>query len=635
VNIHASDRHALAGTRPWLANRDYAPETARLLAEAEDWLPVLRELGLSGSDLRKVVLNAEAGRTSFLSALIDSGLASEHDLTQAMAAVAGADFVEKSSRRILAADADCEAELAKANPLIEAEIGESSQTVTMLLAPRDIAPLELEELVVSAKRHGRRIALLTPTELRRALIQRIAPRLTTMATQGLVDWRPDLSARDRFSPRQAFGAGVYLMLLAMLFAFVPLAVWIGMHLFSTAFFFSCSGIKAAAAIAYVRRKPAVWTLPRDTSELPVYSVLVALHREAEVVPQLLVALGKIVWPRDKLEIKLVCEADDRETIDAIRAHNPRSFVEIIEVPPSRPRTKPKALRFAMALTTGEFIVLYDAEDRPHPGQLLESYARFRSVGSKVVCLQAPLQVTNGARSVLARMFAFEYAGLFRAVLPWLAARRQVLPLGGTSNHFRRAALEEIGSWDPHNVTEDADVGVRLFRSGYRAETITLPTLEAAPEEISVWVPQRTRWLKGWLQTWLVHMRQPSALLGEVGLSSFLLVQVLLAGMFFSALLHPIIFMTAIGYSVWSLMGFPLASWQLWLLAVDYAILLFSYATFLLLGWRTLSLSERAGFPVVVLMTPAYWLLTSYAAWLALIEFVRHPHRWNKTPHRPG
>lgn len=217
----------------------------------------------------------------------------------------------------------------------------------------------------------------------------------------------------------------------------------------------------------------------------------------------------------------------------------------------------------------------------------------------------------------------------------MADRHQVLPLGGTSNHFRRGALEDIGSWDPHNVTEDADVGVRLVRCGYRAATIALPTLEAAPEELRVWIPQRTRWLKGWLQTWLVHMRRPAALLAEVGLPTFMLIQILLAGMFFSALLHPVIFLSAIVYSILPMLGMPLSAWQVWLLGLDWAILLFSYGVFLLLGWRSLTIKERVGFPAVVLLTPAYWLLISYAAWLAAIEFIRHPHRWNKTPHKPG
>lgn len=636
MNVQTEYIAASAIDRPWLSLGDYDADTARLLAETQDWLPALRHLGLSGEGMRRVFLQARTGGTSFLSALIESGLYSQEALTRALAAASGLEFASScSASRILGSDDDCLAELAKANPVATVEAAEATQATTTLLGPQDIAPPELLALAASSRRGRRRIALVPPGALRSALVARVSQRLTFYATNGLLDERPDLSARYRISPNQGFLAGLAAASLIVLFWSFPVPLFVSIHLVSTMFFLSCSGLKALCALSAGRLRPARWELPADASRLPVYSVLVALHREAEVVPQLLTALGRIVWPRDRLEIKLVCEADDRATIDAIRAHNPRGFVEIVEVPPSLPRTKPKALRFAMALTTGDFIVLYDAEDRPHPGQLVEAYTRFRSADPRVVCLQAPLHVTNAGRSVLARMFAFEYAGLFRSVLPWLAARAQVLPLGGTSNHFRRAALEEIGSWDPHNVTEDADVGVRLCRFGYRAETITLPTLEAAPEELRVWLPQRTRWLKGWLQTWLVHMRHPVNLLAEVGPVSFLLVQILLAGMFFSALLHPVIFLSAIAYSVMPLLGFSLAQWQLWLLGVDCAVLLFSYAVFVLLGWRSLTFRERTGLPLIVAMTPVYWLLTSYAAWLAAMEFIRHPHRWNKTPHKPG
>lgn len=622
--------------RPWQLWRDYAPETARLLSEAEDWLPVLRQLGISGADFRAVVKQAAASNSTFQAALIESGLVGEVDLTRAVAETMDATFVDNVlPENLRGADNECIKELGKPNPIALAELEGNGQRLTTLIGPNTVPLHELKHLAFTARRQRRRLALLTPTSLRRAIADRVSSRLTAVATQGLFDWRPDLSARHRVTPYQGFMAGSGLILLAWLFWEEPVAMFIAVHVLALVFFLSCSLVRAAAAFSPRRRKPTKPHKPDAPSEMPVYSVLVALYREADVVPQLLVALGRLEWPRDRLEVKLVCEADDRATIDAIRALNPRSFVEIIEVPPSLPRTKPKALRYAMAMTSGEFVVLYDAEDRPHPQQLLEAYGRFRSEDLNLACLQAPLTITNHARALLARMFAFEYAGLFRTMLPWLADCRQMLPLGGTSNHFRRAALEEVGSWDPHNVTEDADVGVRLARCGYRTGTINLPTLESAPEQLRVWLPQRTRWLKGWLQTWLVHMRHPSQLLADLGLGSFLLAQVLLAGMFFSALLHPIIFGSAIVYAIMSLIGMSLATWQLWLIAADWAILLFSYGVFLFLGWRSQTLRERAGFPVVVALTPFYWLLISYAAWLAAMEFIRYPHRWNKTPHKPG
>lgn len=232
-------------------------------------------------------------------------------------------------------------------------------------------------------------------------------------------------------------------------------------------------------------------------DLPVYSVLVALYKEAEVVPDLLVGLGLLAWPRSKLEIKLVCEQDDAETIAAINVHPLRSFVEVILVPPSLPRTKPKALAYALRLSRGELIVLYDAEDRPHPMQLAEAWQRFQTAGRDLACLQAPLEIANRQENIIANMFGFEYAALFRGLLPWLADNRITLPLGGTSNHFCRDVLEEIGGWDPYNVTEDADVGLRLARHGYRCETLSCPTREQAPADFASWHRQRVRWFKGW------------------------------------------------------------------------------------------------------------------------------------------
>src|SRR5690606_15621773 len=199
-------------------------------------------------------------------------------------------------------------------------------------------------------------------------------------------------------------------------------------------------------LGFRKRQSAAPVEAENTQDMPVYTVLVALYKEAAVVPELLVSLSRLVWPRAKLEIKLVCESDDHETLAAIRALDLRSYVEVVEVPVSLPRTKPKALSYALPLSTGDYVVIFDAEDRPHPYQLVEAWHRFRVSNENLACLQAPLVVTNGNASWLARMFAFEYSALFTIVLPWLARQRLVLPLGGTSNHFRRSALEEAGGW---------------------------------------------------------------------------------------------------------------------------------------------------------------------------------------------
>ena len=185
---------------------------------------------------------------------------------------------------------------------------------------------------------------------------------------------------------------------------------------------------------------------------------------------------------------------------ATRVLRGRLGYEIVVVPQGGPRTKPKALSFALPLARGEFVTVYDAEDRPHPGQLREAHATFATAGPELACVQASLVIDNASAGWLPLMFAVEYAALFDGLLPTLAAHAMPLPLGGTSNHFRRAALEAVGGWDPFNVTEDADLGLRFARFGYRALTMPLATHEDAPVTFRAWLNQRTRWFKGWMQT---------------------------------------------------------------------------------------------------------------------------------------
>lgn len=612
----------------------YTPETGRLLKEIEHWLPILRRLNIDGTSLNRIAWRAKNNGASFKAELLADGAVSEAEFYQALADEAGVLFLSTVDQKTLVGrDRDLVAELGRPNLRVLARFSGETEPATLLIAPQEIDFKRLQRLRDGGSELKSRIAIVAPSVLRAALMTRVHDQLTRSATHGLFDWRPDMSARFITYAWQAFLVGLFVAALPPLFWLFPVFTFIALHIGALLFFTACGILKMLAVAAtetLVDQK-----LIDDDDDKPVYSILVALYQEAEIAPQLLVALSKIVWPRHRLEIKLICERDDIATLRAIRAHQLRSFVEVIEVPPSLPRTKPKALRYALPLTCGEFIVIYDAEDRPHPYQLLQAWQRFRQGDAHLACLQAPLEITNGSRALLARMFAVEYAGLFRGVLPWLSGLNQVFPLGGTSNHFRRAALEDSGGWDPHNVTEDADLGVRLARHRYRAETITLPTFEAAPDSFAEWRPQRTRWLKGWLQTWLVHMRYPYGLMRDLGPVSFMLVQVLLAGMAFSIILHPIIFLTAIAYSAMALVGISLADWQIVLLSLDFGGLAFSYFAFLWLGWKTVGRRQRAGFWQVVLATPIYWMMLSYAGWCAVWELVCHPHRWNKTPHKAG
>jgi cellulose synthase/poly-beta-1,6-N-acetylglucosamine synthase-like glycosyltransferase len=271
----------------------------------------------------------------------------------------------------------------------------------------------------------------------------------------------------------------------------------------------------------------------------------------------------------------------------------------------------------------------------HRHQLREAYARFLSTPPEVACLQAPLIIANASEGWLPGLFALEYSGLFRRLLPYLARRHQPMPLGGTSNHFRIDVLRKVGAWDPYNVTEDADLGMRLYRLGYRAETLTRYTVEDAPTERSVWIGQRTRWFKGWMQTWLVLMRHPIQLTAELGWRGTIMFHVLVTGMLVSALGHPLI-LFFIAMTMWHLASAPHAEpWEVALFVIDWFNVIFAYTVFVRLGWYAMEDSERRRVGMIWRYVPFYWMLMSLAAWKAAVELRRKPYFWNKTPHKPS
>lgn len=237
---------------------------------------------------------------------------------------------------------------------------------------------------------------------------------------------------------------------------------------------------------------------RDDRELPIYTVVCALYREAAVVEELVGAIRALDYPPEKLDVKFVLEADDHGTRRALLDLNLGPPFEIIVAPPIGPRTKPKALNVALPLARGAFTVVYDAEDKPEPDQLRRALDAFRKGGKRLACVQASLTIDNTADNWLAGMFTANYAGQFDVFLRGLATLSLPFPLGGSSNHFRTTALRKAGGWDSYNVTEDADLGIRLYRLGYRAAAIASTTYEEAPARFVPWLKQRTRWYKGWM-----------------------------------------------------------------------------------------------------------------------------------------
>jgi cellulose synthase/poly-beta-1,6-N-acetylglucosamine synthase-like glycosyltransferase len=300
------------------------------------------------------------------------------------------------------------------------------------------------------------------------------------------------------------------------------------------------------------------------------------------------------------------------------------------VPQGSPRTKPKALNYALQFCRGRLLTIYDAEDVPEPNQLRTVALEFSRADEKLACLQAQLTFYNPNENWLTRQFTAEYATLFGLMLPALASFDLPLPLGGTSNHFRTSILRKIGGWDPYNVTEDADLGVRLARLGFRTGVIESLTYEEANTQLVNWLRQRARWIKGFMQTWLVHMRNPVRTASELGATGFWTLQSFTAGVFLSALFHPFL----IAITIWLfIVNPPHASLPATALAgLNLEVFVLGYGVAMLAGIKALRRQGKKGGWFTVATMPVYWLLISIAAWLALWQFIFSPFQWNKTEH---
>jgi cellulose synthase/poly-beta-1,6-N-acetylglucosamine synthase-like glycosyltransferase len=517
---------------------------------------------------------------------------------------------------------------AVAGGLLPLTIGEE---FCLAVAPRGAAVRQIIRLIAGDPDLTRKFRFTSAERLTRFVLRYGARRIGAKATEHLKATWPKLSAAPR-SRRGSMALVAVIALLALVtFLMAPTPTFLISQVLLTSIFLAWLTLRLAGAfIPLPKREPAIAL--RD-DELPVYTIIAALYREAASVGGLLGALEAFKYPPEKLDVKLVIEADDRETRAAIAACQSRIPIEVITAPAVGPRTKPKALNVALPFARGTFTVIYDAEDRPEPDQLRRALQTFRATGTDLACVQAALSIDNTRDGWLARIFTAEYAGQFDVFLPGIAALHLPLPLGGSSNHFRTATLHKLGGWDPYNVTEDADLGMRLARFGYRADVIGSTTYEEAPARFGPWLRQRTRWFKGWMQTWLVHMREPRRLLRELGLGGFLAFQLIVGGNVLAALVHPL-FMAGFAYSL--AIGAPMwkgAGAEGAILAVFYgASLLVGYFTSVFLGWIGLARRGLLSNAWVLLATPVHWLLLSLAAWRAAYQLVVAPYAWEKTEH---
>ena len=457
------------------------------------------------------------------------------------------------------------------------------------------------------------------------------------ATVGLWVGRPSLSAREPPARWQIVVLSTLIGGLAGVAIASPEAAAFLLTLLLAVPFLCVVALRTVATVEILRAPvnpdvlPAVPRIPDPA--LPIYSLLVPLFDEADVLPRLLKALGALDYPSDRLDILLILEEADPATRAAILSVRLPSQYRVIVVPDVQPRTKPKALNYALAQARGSFVVVYDAEDIPEPGQLRGALAVFARSGPELACLQARLNIDRPDASLLTRQFTLEYSALFDALLPALERLALPVPLGGTSNHFRADVLRRIGAWDPFNMTEDADLGIRLARLGYRTETFASTTWEEAPADLGNWLRQRTRWLKGWMQTYLVHTRHPRRLLRDLGARGHLGFHVLMGGILLSVLAYPVSCgLLAVGIWQERLFAAPdsdFEGWLWWIAAINLGL---GVGSSMLVAALAVVRRQRAWLAPWVLLMPVYWLLISLAGYRALVQLVRQPFLWEKTRH---
>jgi cellulose synthase/poly-beta-1,6-N-acetylglucosamine synthase-like glycosyltransferase len=491
----------------------------------------------------------------------------------------------------------------------------------------ETADVSLENLAwLRAAYPQARIVATTSTHLFSRAEARFGARIADDAVHGLARMHPSLSARTVLTRVQGLLIGAMAIMSALFFALSPLEAFRTLVGLTTIGFITGAVFRVLLAwiggVSHDDAPPPA----ADDDTLPAYTILVPLYREANVVPALVRSLVQFDYPRDKLDIKLIVESDDDATVAACVECARYSQFHIVRVPPGAPRTKPRACNYAFAFARGEFTVIFDAEDRPEPDQLRKAVAQFRSSPCEIACLQARLNFYNANENWLTRLFALDYALRFDLLLPGLERLRVPMPLGGTSNHFRTSALRTLGAWDPFNVTEDADVGIRLAQMGMRVAMLDSTTFEEAPTSLGAWLKQRSRWLKGYMQTWLVHMRDPVTLCRRTGWRGLISLQLFLGGAVSSALLNPLLLLIFVHSCLFRSPADNSVT------TVSAAALLIGNAVLTWLaviaprrrGWKSLA---PYGFTVTF-----YWALVSIAAWRALWQLATRPFYWEKTAH---
>jgi len=507
---------------------------------------------------------------------------------------------------------------------------------TLTVMVNDPLDWVVDELLYSW-RPGLRIEKVLGTEqdITQLLSQDQGSRFSQEAVYKLMARLPEESASRVFTPSQiAVGYGLLLLFLLGL-ATAPwttltiLVLLINLFYVASILFKLLLSLVGSADRFHQITDEEVAAL--DDRTLPIYTILVPVYKEPEVMPILIKSLSKLDYPHERLDVLILLEENDRATIEAARAAKPPRYVRLLIVPDSKPKTKPKACNYGLAFARGEYLTIYDAEDIPDPDQLKKAIIAFKKGDPSLVCVQAALNYFNRNENFLTRMFTLEYSYWFDYLLPGLETLKMPIPLGGTSNHFRTDRLRELQGWDPFNVTEDADLGIRASQHGYTVGVINSTTYEEANCALKNWIRQRSRWIKGYMQTWLVHNRNPLRSLRKLGLKNWLAYQFFIGGSFFTFLTSPIMWLLFIYWLLtrahWLQNLFPS-----WLVYLGLFNLLVGNAIGIYLNLVAVFRRGYYDLAFYALLNPIYWQLHSMAAYMALWQLFTKPFYWEKTIH---
>jgi cellulose synthase/poly-beta-1,6-N-acetylglucosamine synthase-like glycosyltransferase len=455
------------------------------------------------------------------------------------------------------------------------------------------------------------------------------------SVKGLFYRTPSESAMVTFTMPQ-------IVVLSSLFISIAIAIYIDLFgtifwlsLFINLFYATSVGFKLLASFLGANTELAQAASEQEVDELkdedlPVYTILLPMYREPEVLERLINGIINIDYPTSKLDVKVLLEEDDDITFNRLKELKPPANFEVFWIPHCEPKTKPKACNYGLLFAKGELLTIYDAEDVPERDQLKKVVVAFRKGPAHLVCIQAALNYYNATDNLLTRMFTLEYSYWFDYLLPGIDRLGLPVPLGGTSNHFRTQILRDLGGWDPFNVTEDADLGIRASTHNLLVATINSTTYEEANSQIGNWIRQRSRWIKGYMQTYLVHMRHPLALYRKIGYKAFLGFQLLVGGTALTFLINPILwitFLVGLLYRPWLTDFFtgPMLYISLFTLIIG---------NFIGIYLNMLAVFRRKNFGLTpyALLNPFYWVLHSIAAYKALYQLIVKPFYWEKTQH---